>query len=207
MSLVEAVLDGIGEGFFAFDREWRFTAYNIAAEAIFRMPRTGVIGRLLWEVSPRIKGTEFDRHYRNVMEYRTREEFESYSVLRPDRYHEVRAFPFGDGVGVAVRDITERQSITLALRERGAELGRVQRIGSVGGLEVDLANGFRSKRSPEYLDLHGLPGSAANETHEQWVGRVHPEDRERVEKHFLATVEGPDKDYKARISHSSAERP
>jgi PAS domain-containing protein len=111
------------------DREWRFTAYNIAAESIFRMPRIEVIVRLLWEVSPLVKGTEFDRRYRIVMEHRTREEFESYSVLCADQYLEVRAFPFDDGVGVAVRDITERQSVKLALCEREMELARVQRIG------------------------------------------------------------------------------
>ena len=196
-ALVEALLEGMGEGFFAFDREWRFTAFNTAAEAIFQMPRAKVVGRLLWDVSPRIRGTEFDRRYRRVMEERTREEFESYSALRPDRYHEVRAFPFGDGVGVAFRDITDRKRDAQALRDRELELARVQRIGGVGGLEVDLAHGFRSQRSPEYLHLHGLPASSVNETHEQWVERIHPDDRERVEKHFLAAIAGSDRDYKA----------
>jgi PAS domain S-box-containing protein len=196
-SLVEALLDGIGEGFFALDRDWRFTTFNSAAEAIFGVPRADVVGRLLWEVSPQIKGTEFDRLCRCVMQERTREEFESYSALRPHRYHEVRAFPFGVGVGVAFRDITDRQRDTQALRGRELELARVQRIGGVGGLEVDLSHGFRSQRSPEYLHLHGLPPSAVNDTHEQWVARVHPEDRERVETYFLATIAGAARDYKA----------
>ncbi len=196
-TLVEALLEGMGEGFFAFGRDWRFTAFNSAAEEIFGVPRTDVVGRMLWEVSPRIVGTEFERRYRRVMEERTREEFESYSAMRPDRYHEVRAFPFGEGVGVAFRDITDRKKVTQALRDRELELARVQRIGGVGGLEVDLAHGFRSHRSPEYLHLHGLPPSSLTETHEQWVARVHPEDRERVEKYFLAAVAGPDTDYKA----------
>ena len=42
-----------------------------------------------------------------------------------------------------------------------------------------------------------FPPSAVNDTHEQWVARVHPEDRERVEKYFLAAVAGSDKEYKA----------
>ena len=144
-----------------------------------------------------MKGTEFDRRCRRVMQERTREEFESYSALGFDRYHEVRAFPFGDGVGVAFRDITDRQRDTQALRGRELELARVQRIGGVGGLEVDLANGFRSQRSPEYLHLHGLPADFVNDTHEQWVARIHPEDRERVETYFLAAVAGSDRDYNA----------
>src|SRR5277367_5596379 len=147
------------------------------------MPRANVIGRLLWDVSPRVIGTEFERRYRLVMSERTRQEFSAYSALQPDRYHEVRAFPLADGIGVAFRDATNRQKTDQALRERELELARVQRIGGVGGLEVDLRNGFRNRRSPEYLHLHGLPASAANETHEQWVRRIHPEDRQWVENH------------------------
>ena len=131
------------------------------------------------------------------MSERTREEFESFSALRPDRYHEVRAFPFGDGIGAAFRDVTNRRRVTEALRDRELELARVQRIGGIGGVEVDLRNGFRTQRSPEYLHLHGLPPSAANETHEQWVQRIHPDDRASVEKHFLDAVAGADEHYKS----------
>jgi len=194
---LDALLEGIGEGFFALDSDWRFTAFNHAAEEIFSLSRAAVIGRILWEVSPRIIGTEFERRYRRVMSERTREEFESFSALRPDCYHEVRAFPFGEGIGAAFRDITNRRRVTETLRERELELARVQRIGGVGGVEVDLRNGFRTRRSPEYLHLHGLPLSAANETREQWVQRIHPDDRASVDKHFRDALAGPDKHYKS----------
>ena len=193
----DALLEGIGEGFFALDSHWRFTAFNRAAEEIFAISRASVLGRTIWEVSPRIIGTEFERRYRRVMSERTREEFESFSALRPDRYHEVRAFPFGDGIGAAFRDVTNRRRVTEALRDRESELARVQRIGGIGGVEVDLRNGFRTQRSPEYLHLHGLPPSAANETHEQWVQRIHPDDRASVDKHFLNAVAGADEHYKS----------
>jgi len=81
-------------------------------------------------------------------------------------------------------DVTEAKVAEAALREREAELARVQRIGGVGGLEVDLRDGFRNRRSPEYLRLHGLPPEAAREPHEAWVRRIHTEDSERVEAHF-----------------------
>jgi PAS domain S-box-containing protein len=196
-SLVEALLKGMGEGFFAFDDNWRCTAFNTAAEGVFNASGAEIVGRSLWDLVPQIRGTEFERRCRLVIEKHTREEFEIHSALKPDRTHDVRAFPFGADVGVAFRDITDRESDTRALRERELELARVQRIGGVGGLDVDLSNGFRSQRSPEYLYLHGLPPSAVNDSHEQWVARVHPEDRERVEKYFVAAVAGSDKHYKA----------
>src|SRR3954462_551208 len=77
----------------------------------------------------------------------------------------------------------DRDEAYRALQEREAELARVQRIGRVGGMEVDLREGFRNQRSPEYLTLHGLPPEAANETHQDWVRRIHPEDRLEAEQH------------------------
>ena len=83
------------------------------------------------------------------------------------------------------------------MQEREAELARIQRIGRVGGVEVDFRDGFKNRRSPEYLIIHGLPPDAANETHEEWVERIHPGDRERTVKQFLDALAGRDEDYTA----------
>src|SRR5215831_4521192 len=90
----------------------------------------------------------------------------------------------------------ERDSAHRALQEREAELARIQRIGRVGGVEVDLREGFNNRRSPEYLIIHGLPAEAANETHED-VRRIHPEDRDRAVRQFLDAIAGRDEDYSA----------
>ena len=103
-----------------------------------------------------------------------------------------------DGVGgvlVVCRDVTQDYLASTALREREAELARVQQIGRIGGLEVDLRTGFRNRRSPEYLLIHGLPPDAANETHEDWVRRIHPDDREATEKKFRDAVASDVRDY------------
>jgi PAS domain S-box-containing protein len=94
-------------------------------------------------------------------------------------------------------EIAQRRLAEEALREREEELARVQRIGRIGGLEVDLREGFRNRRSPEYLRVHGLPPEAAHESHADWVSRIHPDDRERVERDFLDAVRGDARDYAA----------
>jgi PAS domain S-box-containing protein len=93
--------------------------------------------------------------------------------------------------------VRERDNAYRALQEREAELARVQRIGRVGGVEVDLRAGFHNRRSPEYLLIHGLPPEAANERHEDWVNRIHPEDRIAAEQQFLTAIAGKDEDYTA----------
>lgn len=89
----------------------------------------------------------------------------------------------------------ERDAAEQALRRRERELAQVQKIGKVGGLEVDLRDGFRNKRSPEYLLIHGLPPEAVHESHEAWVARIHPQERAMVESHFRETVAGTARDY------------
>src|SRR6202790_2472919 len=103
-----------------------------------------------------------------------------------------------DGIGgvlVVCRDVTRDHLAAVALREREAELARVQQLGRIGGLEGDLRTGFRNRRSPEYLLIHGLPPDAANESHEAWVQRIHPEDREATEKKFRDAVASNVRDY------------
>jgi PAS domain S-box-containing protein len=96
-----------------------------------------------------------------------------------------------DGIGgvlVVCRDVTKDHLAAAALREREAELARVQQIGRIGGLEVDLRTGSRNRRSPEYLLIHGLPPDAVHESHEDWVQRLHPEDRDATERKFRDAV-------------------
>jgi hypothetical protein len=104
----------------------------------------------------------------------------------------------GDRVGgvlVVCRDVTRDYLAAAALREREAELGRVQQLGRIGGLEVDLRTGFRNRRSPEYLQIHGLPPDSANETHEDWVRRIHPGDRDATEKKFRDAIASRVREY------------
>jgi len=89
----------------------------------------------------------------------------------------------------------ERDRAHRALQEREAELARIQRIARVGGLEIDFRDGVKNRRSPEYLLVHGLPPEAANETYEDWVSRIHPEDRERTVKHLFDVLRTGSEDY------------
>jgi PAS domain S-box-containing protein len=103
-----------------------------------------------------------------------------------------------DGVGgvlVVCRDVTSEYLAAAALREREADLARVQQIGRIGGLEVDLRTGFRNRRSPEYLLVHGLPPEAAHESHEDWVRRIHPDDRAATDKKFRDAIKSKASEY------------
>ena len=191
----DEILDGLAEGFFALDAEWRFIAFNRAAEEAFGLKRADLIGRELWEASPPTLGTEFERRYRLVMSTREKQVFEARPTRAPDRLHEVRAFPLGGGIGVAFRDVTEDKAGLEALRERDRELSRAQEIGRLGGIRIDLRDGFTVYRSPEYLRLYGLPPEAAVEDHETWSRRLHPDDRPAAVARFFGAVASDAREY------------
>src|SRR3984885_2140427 len=99
------------------------------------------------------------------------------------------------GVIAIVVETTQRVVAERALKDRENDLASVQRIARIGGVTVDLENGFAGgERTPAYQEIHGLSPNAVD-THDDWVKRVHPDDRERALRHFLATVNGPDTRY------------
>ena len=94
------------------------------------------------------------------------------------------------GVIAIVVETTERVIAERTLKDRENDLARVQKIARIGGITVDLGNGFdNERRSPEYLEIHGLSPDAID-SHEDWVRRINPDDREPTLQHFLATVTG-----------------
>ncbi|MBM6592951.1 PAS domain-containing protein [Microvirga pudoricolor] len=116
------------------------------------------------------------------------------------RWTNVRAAPVLDARGRVEKwagmniDIDARKQAEAALRERETDLARVQRI---GGIDIRIAGDITSFRSPEYLRLHGLPDDAVNETHQDWLRRVHPEDRARAEEALFTALKGTGSTYES----------
>jgi len=65
-----------------------------------------------------------------------------------------------------------------------------QQVVKVAAVSVDLRNGFRNEpRTPEYRAIHGLSADA-DDTHEDWIARLHPDDRDQTVRQFLEAVNG-----------------
>lgn len=78
-----------------------------------------------------------------------------------------------EDVGERTWAAVERAKAEEVLKKREAELARVQQIGQIGGVDIDVANHLSGNRSPEYLRLHGLPADTQSETHADWLRRLH----------------------------------
>jgi two-component sensor histidine kinase len=106
-SELTTILEGIGEGFYAVDRDWRITHFNNEASRHFHRPARDMVGRVLWELFPQAIETDLGRTFISTMASRATIRGESMSVLVGPRWLAYRLFPLGDGMGIVFRDVTE----------------------------------------------------------------------------------------------------
>lgn len=103
------ILEGIGEGFYSLDREWRIIRFNSEAARHFGRPAREMIGRRLWDLFPSARDTSLGRIFLDTMASRVPVKAETPSVVFDGRWLSYRLFPLGDGIGVVFRDITDRK--------------------------------------------------------------------------------------------------
>ena len=106
---LNTILNGIGDGFYAVDRDWRIILFNREAERHFRRPPGEVLGRRLWELFPDARETALGQLFTKTLESRETIRSETESVIFGGRWLSYRLFPLGDGMGIVFRDMTDRK--------------------------------------------------------------------------------------------------
>ncbi|SFD80084.1 PAS domain S-box-containing protein [Thiohalospira halophila DSM 15071] len=99
---------------------------------------------------------------------------------------------------VSLRDATERILAEQALRQREAELAEAQQLAGLGSWVSDLDTGS-VRWSDEVYRIFGLRREEWGGTHEAFLERVHPDDRERVQAAVDAALAGDEYDIEHRI--------
>jgi PAS domain S-box-containing protein len=100
-----------------------------------------------------------------------------------------RRLPDGRFLGM-VRDITERKRTEQRLAESERYLERAQELAHVGTWDADLAT-YTATFSEEMARIFGLPTGPYTVTYQEFVARIHPEDRARVEEQIRLAIEHP----------------
>jgi diguanylate cyclase (GGDEF)-like protein/PAS domain S-box-containing protein len=113
---MNAMLESIGDAFFAVDRDWRIMYANAKAAGFIGVDLGASIGRPLLEVAPALEGTALLAQYRAAMVGGRPVSIEAY--WEPSgTWIEVRAYPTVDGLSVYFHDITEKRVAEDALRK------------------------------------------------------------------------------------------
>ncbi|ROR35204.1 PAS domain S-box protein [Inmirania thermothiophila] len=85
------------------------------------------------------------------------------------------------------RDISAYRELVQKLRESEAHLAEAQRLAGVGSWELDLVRG-RLRWSAEVYRLFEVAPEAFGASYEAFLERVHPEDREAVDRAYRESV-------------------
>jgi diguanylate cyclase (GGDEF)-like protein/PAS domain S-box-containing protein len=102
-------LESITVGFYTLDPDWRFTYINSEGARLLR--RSGaaeLLGKSIWEEFPDAVGTAFSEQVQAAAATHRQVEFEAlYAPL--DKWFEVRAHPFPDGLAIYFRDVSPQR--------------------------------------------------------------------------------------------------
>jgi PAS domain S-box-containing protein len=161
------ILESITDAFVAVDDEWTLTYVNAQAEAFLERAREDLLGRTLWNEFPEAMGSTFEKKYERAVAENTTVEFvEHYPPL--DRWFEVKAFPFDDGLSIYFDDVTDRMEARESLR-RERDLTEAVMDTSIAAVVIVDASGrisFANEPASTILgtDVDALTGRSHRET-------------------------------------------
>jgi PAS domain S-box-containing protein len=121
---VRAMLEEIDEAFLALDWEYRYVHVNEAMLRFTQTSRDELLGHVIWDLFPALKGSPVQERYREAMELGRPSVFEHRAVVTGD-WLEIRIYPTSVGISAYYREINERKRAETRLRESQALLQAV----------------------------------------------------------------------------------
>jgi len=129
----ETILESISGGFFALDKNLRFTYWNKAAEEGTQLAKNDVLGKHVFEIFPNAEHSELGEKYQRALQTKT---FQSvvnrYRDAQLEKWFDFRIYPNAEGLSVFLQDITEQKRQE---RQRETLLHISQAINSAAQLE------------------------------------------------------------------------
>jgi diguanylate cyclase (GGDEF)-like protein/PAS domain S-box-containing protein len=133
---LSALIETMGDAFFAVSCDWRITYVNRKTVALIGREQQSLLGRVLWEAVPELLGTDNLATYRQAMESGRNVSFEACHAAT-GTWHEVRVYPYEDGLSVFFHDVTERYIAERAIRQSEQRLRDVIAMTPSGYLLAD----------------------------------------------------------------------
>jgi diguanylate cyclase (GGDEF)-like protein/PAS domain S-box-containing protein len=118
---------GSGEAFVTVDRNGQFTYLNEEAERLLGADSRQLLGRRFWNSFQKTVRLKLEERFRAACAKAEQLEFEELDA-RLSHWFEVRGFPFGGGMAVHLRDVTERRKAQEQLRLLEGSIARLNDI-------------------------------------------------------------------------------
>lgn len=117
----DMILERVGDGFFAVNRDWVVTYWNPVAEELLKTTKSNIVGQNLWDVFEEARELNFYTQLHESMESQAKKHFESY-YPGLQTWFDVNAYPSSSGLSVFFKDITKRKDAELELRRLNQNL-------------------------------------------------------------------------------------
>jgi diguanylate cyclase (GGDEF)-like protein/PAS domain S-box-containing protein len=103
------ILENMDESFVLLDRDFVVVQINAGALRLEQRAASEVVGRTVWEAWPGTESMEIGNLYKHAMAERVRVKHEHHYTFPDGRtfWIEMNAFPFGEGLAVFYRDVTD----------------------------------------------------------------------------------------------------
>ncbi|MGZ5848149.1 MAG: putative bifunctional diguanylate cyclase/phosphodiesterase, partial [Ramlibacter sp.] len=118
---------GSGEAFATIDRNGQYTYLNDQAEQLLGADSRQLLGRRFWNSFQKTVRLRLEEQFRAACSAGIQLEFEELDA-RLVHWFEVRAFPFGGGMAVHLRDVTSRRKAQEQLRLLEGSISRLNDI-------------------------------------------------------------------------------
>jgi PAS domain S-box-containing protein len=119
---LQTVLNSISDGLVVFDKDWRYTYLSEQAARILGRSVDELLGRCVWDIFPKAKGTKFYESHHRAVETGKVVQIEEYYPEPLNKWLECHCYPSDLGLSVYFHDITERKQAEEALQEAHAQL-------------------------------------------------------------------------------------
>lgn len=183
-----AVLDSIGDVYYALDGQWRLVLFNRRAEEFFGQNREDILGRHIWDLFPQGRATPFGDLLETAMRERTPQRMSAPSALRAGRTVDIRIVPLGeDGLGVSIDDVTERTEAERAVKRSQQRLDLAVSANRIGIFDWHMPSGW-AMWNGEMEDIFGIPRGTFEGHTDHFRRRVLPEDLSRIEAETDAAI-------------------
>lgn len=183
------ILESIGDGFFAVDKNWIVNYWNKQAEMITRITKEEILGRELWEKFPRKQETPGNKALLNAMQTGEKTAFEMFFIPL-GIWVEGSIYPTRHGLTTYFKDVTTRKAAQEELRISNERFEIVSEATNDAIRDWDIKNDV-AYWGKGYNKLFGHTEVKYQPALELWTGKIHPEERNAVKDILSIALKDP----------------
>lgn len=179
---LQHLLEGMNVGLIVLDQAFRVAKVNAETMRVDGRSSADVTGKIFWEAWPGVADAAIGQLVRDSMRARTAHVVSQHFVspYAPEAWLEMRVHPWGDGVAVFFRDVSERRRALAELEATQERYRLTARATHDVVWDWDIVTDDVRWEGAAFALLGSIDGEPLNTAIGWWEDRVHADDRDRV---------------------------